>query len=111
LPDCLPCRASFFVETIVARNLQAIIRRTLLAISAARLPRLRVRYEAAAPKYNLNWIPSRVPRRLRSARPGVVKRREEARFKSEPQYASGWRDGYDVCRKYQATEPALSSSE
>jgi len=25
--------------------------------------------------------------------------RDEDRFKHEPQYASGWRDGYDICGK------------
>jgi hypothetical protein len=27
------------------------------------------------------------------------RRRDEARFKSEPDYAQGWRDGYDICRR------------
>jgi hypothetical protein len=34
-----------------------------------------------------------------SARPGASKRRDEARFTQDAQYASGWRDGYDICRK------------
>jgi hypothetical protein len=25
--------------------------------------------------------------------------RDEARFKSDPMYATGWRDGYDICKK------------
>ena len=25
--------------------------------------------------------------------------RDENRFKSDPQYAQGWRDGYDICRR------------
>jgi len=34
-----------------------------------------------------------------SAKPLTLKRRDEARFAKDPQYASGWRDGYDVCRR------------
>jgi len=25
--------------------------------------------------------------------------RNDPRFRSDPQYASGWRDGFDICRK------------
>ncbi|HKB83495.1 MAG TPA: hypothetical protein VKD04_09855 [Burkholderiales bacterium] len=25
--------------------------------------------------------------------------RDEARFKNDPQYATGWRDGYDICAR------------
>ena len=35
-------------------------------------------------------------------KPGALKRRQETRFKNHAQYASGWRDGYDICRKYKA---------
>jgi hypothetical protein len=31
-----------------------------------------------------------------SARSGSI-RRDEARFKSEPQYSQGWQDGYAIC--------------
>lgn len=34
-----------------------------------------------------------------SARAVVGARKDEARLKSDPQYAQGWRDGYDVCKK------------
>lgn len=26
-------------------------------------------------------------------------RKDELRFKTDPQYSSGWRDGFDICRK------------
>ena len=29
----------------------------------------------------------------------AARRRDEARFKSDTQYAQGWRDGYDICRR------------
>jgi hypothetical protein len=35
----------------------------------------------------------------RSAKPLTLRRRDEARFAKDAQYASGWRDGYDVCRR------------
>ncbi len=35
-----------------------------------------------------------------SAKPGAFKRRDETRFTQEPQYARGWRDGNDICRKH-----------
>ena len=28
-----------------------------------------------------------------------VMKKDEQRFKSDPQYAAGWRDGYDICKK------------
>jgi hypothetical protein len=37
----------------------------------------------------------------RSATPGTPKRRDETRFAQDAQYAMGWRDGNDICRKHQ----------
>jgi hypothetical protein len=34
-----------------------------------------------------------------SAKPGAARHRDEARFTQDTQYANGWRDGYDICRK------------
>ena len=34
-----------------------------------------------------------------SAKAGAAKRRDETRYAQNPQYATGWRDGYDMCRK------------
>lgn len=33
-----------------------------------------------------------------SARSVVGTRKDEKRMKSDPQYAAGWRDGYDMCK-------------
>lgn len=33
-----------------------------------------------------------------SARRNAMKK-DEKRFKSDPQYGAGWRDGYDICSK------------
>jgi len=58
------------------------------------------------PKYNLTGFPPAFrdgyDDGCRSAKPGALKRRQETRFKNDAQYASGWRDGYDICRKYKA---------
>ncbi len=35
----------------------------------------------------------------RSAKPGAARHRDESRFAQDTQYATGWRDGYDICRK------------
>jgi hypothetical protein len=29
----------------------------------------------------------------------AARKRDEARFQSEANYAQGWRDGYDICRR------------
>lgn len=34
-----------------------------------------------------------------SAPPLAARKRDEGRFKSDANYAQGWRDGYDICRK------------
>jgi hypothetical protein len=39
----------------------------------------------------------------RSAQPGTSKQRDETRFAHDAQYAMGWRDGNDICRKHQPT--------
>lgn len=36
-----------------------------------------------------------------SAKRNTGQKRDEKRFKHEPQYASGWRDGYDICKSQQ----------
>jgi len=28
----------------------------------------------------------------------AARKRDEERFKTDPQYAQGWRDGYDICK-------------
>jgi hypothetical protein len=34
-----------------------------------------------------------------SAKPYAAKHRDDARYARDTQYAAGWRDGYDICRK------------
>lgn len=34
-----------------------------------------------------------------TARALIGVRKDERRFKSDPQYAQGWRDGHDICKR------------
>jgi hypothetical protein len=34
-----------------------------------------------------------------SAKPNVARKRDDTRFKTDANYAQGWRDGYDICGK------------
>ncbi len=34
-----------------------------------------------------------------SAQPSTGRKRDETRFKSDSNYAQGWQDGYDICRR------------
>ena len=34
-----------------------------------------------------------------SAQPNTARARDEERYKSDANYAQGWRDGYDICRR------------
>ncbi|HTS54354.1 MAG TPA: hypothetical protein VMH26_13860 [Burkholderiales bacterium] len=58
------------------------------------------------PRVNLNGFPPAFREGYgdgcQSARDGALKR-DEARFAKEAQYATGWRDGFDVCRKRPAS--------
>ena len=36
-----------------------------------------------------------------SARPGAARQRDDASYKADANYAQGWRDGYDICRRRQ----------
>lgn len=57
----------------------------------------------AAPNVNLAGYPQAFKEGYgdgcASARMLLGKRKDERRFKSDSQYAQGWRDGYDICRR------------
>jgi hypothetical protein len=73
----------------------ALVAATLLAACANTKP--------PAPKINLTGFPPAFrdgyTDGCQSARPGALKRRDETRFAQDTQYAMGWRDGNDICRK------------
>ena len=58
---------------------------------------------APAPAINLSGYPPEFRQGYAdgcaSARPGAARKRDEARYKSHANYAQGWRDGYDICRR------------
>ena len=53
------------------------------------------------PKVNLSGYPPEFRQGYAdgcaSAKPNAARKRDEARFKSNANYAQGWRDGYDIC--------------
>jgi hypothetical protein len=55
----------------------------------------------SGPNVNLSGFPPEFRQGYQDGCASVRGRRvrDEKRFKSEPQYASGWRDGFDVCGK------------
>jgi hypothetical protein len=62
--------------------------------------------QAPPPKINLAGFPAAFRDGYgdgcQSAKPGAFKRRDERRFAKDARYASGWRDGYDICRRSKA---------
>ena len=58
---------------------------------------------APAAKFNLSGYPPEFKQGYAdgcaSAPALAARKRDEARFKGDTNYAQGWRDGYDICRK------------
>lgn len=54
-----------------------------------------------APAVNLSGYPPKFREGYADGCASVdgARRRDEARFKAEANYAQGWRDGYDICRR------------
>lgn len=56
---------------------------------------------AAAPAVNLSGYPPAFRQGYTDgcASVNAARQRDEARYKSDANYAQGWRDGYDICRR------------
>ena len=56
---------------------------------------------APAPAINLSGYPPEFRQGYADgcASVNAARQRDEARFKSDANYALGWRDGYDICRR------------
>lgn len=58
---------------------------------------------APAPSVNLSGYPPEFRQGYAdgcaSTKPGAARKRDEARYKSDANYAQGWRDGNDICRR------------
>ena len=56
-----------------------------------------------APTVNLSGFPLEFRRGYTdgcaSGKPNAARQRDAIRFKADPNYAQGWRDGYDICGK------------
>ena len=59
-------------------------------------------YKVSTPSLNLSGYPPQFKEGFaegcQAAKEGS-RHRDEARFKSDTQYAAGWRDGYSVCQR------------
>jgi hypothetical protein len=103
MPDCLPCRAFFSVVIRLAtqgmRGLQTIGALILAAAflgacATAKPPPPKVNLAGFPPAFRDGYADG-----CQSAKPFAAKHRDDARYARDTQYASGWRDGYDICRK------------
>jgi len=58
---------------------------------------------APAPAVNLSGYPPEFRQGYAdgcaSTKTGAARKRDEARYKSDANYAQGWRDGYDICQR------------
>jgi len=58
---------------------------------------------APAPAVNLSGFPPEFRQGYTdgcaSATPGAARQRDDASYKADANYAQGWRDGYDICRR------------
>ncbi|MBI4190138.1 MAG: hypothetical protein HY525_06325 [Betaproteobacteria bacterium] len=56
---------------------------------------------APQPKVNLSGYPLEFRQGYADgcASVNAARKRDEARYKSDANYAQGWRDGYDICRR------------
>ncbi len=56
---------------------------------------------APAPAVNLSGYPPAFRQGYTDgcASVNAARKRDDARFKSDANYAQGWRDGYDICRR------------
>jgi hypothetical protein len=58
---------------------------------------------APAPAVNLSGYPPEFRQGYAdgcaSTKSGAARKRDEARYKSDTDYAQGWRDGYDICQR------------
>lgn len=60
-----------------------------------------VKSQPSVPAVNLSGYPPEFRQGYADgcASANAPRRRDEARFKSDANYAQGWQDGYDICRR------------
>jgi len=102
MPDCLPCRAFFSAVIRIAaqdrlsQTIGVLVAVALLlgACATAKPPPPKVNLAGFPPAFRDGYADG-----CQSAKPFSAKHRDDARYARDTQYASGWRDGYDICRK------------
>ena len=101
MPDCLPCRA--FFSAVIQVTMQSRFGQALCALVAATALLGACATAKPPPKVNLAGFPPAFrdgyADGCQSGKPFAAKQRDDARYAKDTQYASGWRDGYDICRK------------
>lgn len=80
------------------RNLPAFL---ILIVAAGCATQPQPPAPAAAPAVNLSGYPPAFRQGYTDgcASVNAARQRDEARYKSDANYAQGWRDGYDICRR------------
>ena len=97
LAGCEPTAITAFgVRASLMRRLAALMALTMLAACAAKQSTQRE-------NINLSGFPQAFKDGYADGCASVrgPMKRDSARFKSDPQYARGWRDGSDICRRRQ----------
>jgi hypothetical protein len=67
---------------------------TLLCACTAQKKEPNVNLGGYPPEFRAGYVDG-----CESAKRTAGQKRDEQRFKREPQYATGWRDGFDICSK------------
>jgi hypothetical protein len=76
------------------RSIPVLAALALLSACATSSPPKQVNLAGFPPAFRAGYADG-----CQSAKPDAAKRRDEQRFRKDTQYASGWRDGYDICRR------------
>jgi hypothetical protein len=86
------------------RQLVVMALATALMVGCASQPApTRQPVPASKPSVNLSGYPLEFRQGYTDgcASVNAARKRDEARFKADANYAQGWRDGYDICRRRQ----------
>lgn len=77
------------------KKLPLLLAAALLYACAAQKKEPNVNLGGYPPEFRAGYLDG-----CESAKRMVGQKKDEQRFKREPQYATGWRDGFDICGKH-----------
>lgn len=78
----------------IMKKMSLLLVAALLCACAARKTEPNVNLGGYPPEFRAGYLDG-----CESAKRTVGQKKDEQRFKREPQYATGWRDGFDICSK------------